>query len=1250
MINKIAYFIAGHPKTIFIVATLLLVPSFFGYISTFVNYDIMSYLPESIESVQGEDMLDKEFGLAANAFLVIDDMKAKDVVKVKNEIAAIEGVSNVTWVDDIADISIPQSMLPDALTDIFYANEGKSTLLMIQFEQGSATTSTMNAIREIRTKLNKQCFLSGMSAIITDTKDLSDSEAPKYIVIAVVLALIALSFTMDSWVLPLVLLTALGYAVIYNLGTNIVMPGGISYITQSVAAILQLGVTMDYSVFLMDRFNEEQKNTDSKTEAMARAVSSTFVSLAGSSLTTIFGFLALCFMSLTLGLDIGIVMAKGVVFGIITVVVVLPAFLLLFYKPIYRFRHKRIIPSFRHINKFVIKHRIVFAIIFIALIVPAYVAKSAVPLDYVISNALPEQLDSVQALNKLKGDFNMATTHFVIIDDSVPSGKVSEMIDEFEAVDGVSGIISLNSFVGPAISENMLPDAIKEICFKNGKQLMMVNSVYTPSSDEENEQVDILTGIMKKYDPNGYLTGEGAMSKDLISVTDKDFKVTSVISIAAIFVLIAIIFKSVTIPVMLVAGIELAIFINLALSLVTGANVSFIAPTIISCVQLGATVDYAILMTTRFREELRKGHGKLEAMQIAAEASDKSIFQSALVFFCATFGVYCVCNIEIVKSICSMLARGALVSALVIIVFLPALLTCFEKLISKTTHGWNTSGEDINNEEKRGDKKMKASKAVKKAAALATALAMLVCMTACGASEASDEPGKSNNEIAAEQPVYTEKPGFVSKSETVYVNIASSGKVENISVTDWLHTDKGEVCVDDTSDLKNIENIKGDTLPVTDGDSIKWNMTDTDLYYSGETDKQPPVTLEINYYLDGKKTAPDKLPGKSGNIKIEVNMKNNLFREYTIEGVKRKIYLPVLVVGGFILPEAEYSGVSVKNGRAIGDGTKEIAVMFGVPGLTESLGLKEAGLDEITGIELGSTASVTADVNDFALGNMYFAAVPISSLNLELDTGSSVDDLKSVLSVLSEVQNTIGNMDVEKLANLLSSGGGSGSLLDIMDDAVELYNSNKALINVLAKYATPENSEQMKRLLEFMTDSNTAKAIGLLSDSSVAQFFAGLSDLGGALPVADSLLKDLQDPEVKKAIDNLPETLEKINVLQKTLDENSETLDYLMSLFNEDTVSAVSKIMSMLDEADFDRLQEKYGSLTESAGEIAERIEKWIEFGKSYQIFTSASVDMTTSVFFVYMTPSIEKKQVQKETVTEASGESPLDEFIKKFK
>ena len=1236
MIEKISYFIARHPKTILLVATLLLIPSFFGYISTFVNYDIMSYLPEDIESVRGEDMLDKEFGLAANAFLVIDDMSAKDVVKVKKEISGVEGVANVTWVDDIADISIPQSMLPDALTDIFYANEGKSTLLMIQFEQGSATTMTMNAIKEIRTKLNKQCFLSGMSAIITDTKTLSDSEAPKYIVIAVVLALIALSFTMDSWVLPLVLLTALGYAVIYNLGTNIVMPNGISYITQSVAAILQLGVTMDYSVFLMDRFNEELGKTDNKTDAMAHAVSSTFVSLAGSSLTTIFGFLALCFMSLTLGFDIGIVMAKGVVFGVATVVVVLPAFLLLFYKPIYRFRHKRIIPSFRHLTGFVIKHRKVFAIVFLALIVPSFIAKSAVPLDYVISNALPEQLDSVQALNKLKGDFNMATTHFIIIDESVPSGRVSEMIDEFEAVDGVSGIISLNSFVGPAISEDMLPDSIRDICFKDGKQLMMVNSVYTPSSDEENAQVDTLTQILKKYDKNGYLTGEGAMSKDLITVTDRDFKITSIISIAAIFILIAIIFRSVSIPVLLVAAIELAIFINLAISLFTGANVSFIAPTIISCVQLGATVDYAILMTTRYREEKKNGHGKLEAMQIAAQASDKSIFQSALVFFSATFGVFCVCNIEIVKSICSMLARGAIVSGLVIIVFLPALLTCFDSLIGKTTYDKEKKTKKENGKEEK--KSMKASSIIKKTVAAGTALALLFGLTACGAKD-SGADAEINKETAGsvfEQPVYTAKPGSVSKSETVYINMDNSGKIETVNVTDWLHTDVGEVCVEDKSGLKDIENIKGEILPVIDGENVKWNMTDTDLYYSGVSSGKPPVEIEINYALDGKKVSPESLAGKSKKVKIE--------------GKEEKIYLPVLVVGGFILPEAEFSGVQVKNGRAIGDGTKEIAVMFGVPGLLESLGLKDAGLDEITGIELGSTASVTADAENFSLGNMYFAAIPMSSLNLELGGNSSVDDLKSVLSVLSEVQNTINNMDVDTLIKTLTSGQSAGSLIGLVGDAVELYNSNKALIDVLSKYAGPENNSQLKKLLGFMTDENTVKALNLLSDSSVAKFFAGLSDMGDAMPVADSLLRDLQDPEVAKAIENLPETLEKIAKIQKVIEDNQSTIDYLVGLLNDDTVGAVSKIVAMLDEADLKKLEEKYGSLTESAGEIAERIEKWIAFGKSYKVFTDAPDNMTTSVLFVYMTPSIEKAETHKETTTQASGESPLDAFIKKFR
>jgi hypothetical protein len=1052
---------------------------------------------------------------------------------------------------------------------------------------------------------------------------------------------------MDSWVLPLVLLTALGYAVIYNMGTNIFMPGGISYITQSIAAILQLGVTMDYSVFLLDRFNEELEKTDNRTEAMTKAIAATFTSLAGSSLTTVFGFLALCFMSFTLGLDIGIVMAKGVLLGVLTVVTVLPSFIILFYKPIYRFRHKRLIPNFKPLNEFIVKHRKVFAVIFLALIIPSYIAKSLVPLDYNVSNALPEQLDSVQALIKMKTDFNMATTHFVIIHDDVPSGKVSQMIDEIEDVEGISNVISLNSFVGPAISGKVLPDAVKDICFKNGWQLMMVNSVYNTASDEENAQIDTLTEIVKKYDPAGYLTGEGVMSKDLIAVTSKDFRITSILSIGAIFILIAIFFKSIAVPVFLVLAIELAIFINLACALVTGADVSFIAPTIISCVQLGATVDYAILMTSRFREELKSGKDKVTAMIDAAKEADKSICQSALVFFCATFGVYCVCNIEIVKSICSMLARGAAISGIVIIVFLPAILAVFEGVINKLTVGWKSSPAAG---EKGEEEKMKSS-SVKKIIALGTVISILFCMTACGQKETETAADSSAEVKSVSQPVYTAAPGSVSKAETVYININNDGSVADVNVTDWIHTDKGEVCVYDKSSLENIESIKDNTVPVSDENGINWNMRETDLYYSGTSDKKPPVEIKLTYYLDGKKISPEKLIGKDGKVKIAVEMKNNMSVEKTVNGHKQKIYLPILVVGGFLLPEADFSGVKVDGGRAIGDGTKEIAVMFGVPGMSESLGLDALGIKALEGPVIGGTASVTADAKDFSLSNMYFAAIPISSLNLDIEAGDSMEDIKSLLAVIKQLQNTLTGMNPDQLIKAFSSGASdAGSMADVLSEAVELYNSNKALINVLSKYATPENSKQIKQLLEFLTNEDTAKALTILSDSSVVKFFSGLSELGDTVPLANSLIKDLQDPEVAKAIENLPSTLEKLENIRASLEKNSDSIDYLISLLSEDNIKSLSGVLSMLGDINFEDLEKKYSSLVENGDITVERFQEWIQFGKDYKIFTDAADNMTTSVLFVYMTPPLEKEEKTTGAETEKSGESILDSFIKKFK
>lgn len=693
MIDKAAKFIAYHSKTILIIATLLLIPCAIGFFSTPVNYDILSYLPPELDSVKGEVILDEVFGNSANAFVVVEGASPNDAAKMKSGIEKISGVKSVTWTNSFIDISIPESILPDIVTDIFYSTDKKSTMMMVQFENSSASTETMEAVGQIKKLMNKQCFMSGMSAIMADTKELVDKEAPIYIAIAIALALAALSVTMSSYVLPFVLLFALGYAVIYNMGTNFFF-GDISYITQSVAAILQLGVTMDYSVFLMDRFEEELRIHSDRREAMANAISKTFVSLSGSSMTTVFGFLALCFMSFSLGLDIGIVMSKGVILGVLAVVIVLPSMLMIFDKPIHRFRHKPHVPEFNAIVDFSVKKRKLLAVIFVLLVIPAYIMNKNVNMYYDFTKALPEQMESVSGLKKLKTDFNMAMTHFVIVDEDVPAHEVSMMVNEFENTEGVSNVISLNSFVGAAISESILPDMIKEICQKGGYRLMMINSVYDPTSDEGNAQIDSLLEILHKYDETGYLTGEGALGKDLVAVTARDFTITSIISIAAIFILIAICFKSISIPFILVASIELAILINEAISFITGAEVPFVAPTIISCVQLGATVDYAILMTSRFREELNSGKDRITAIKEAAYASCKSIFQSAIVFFVATFGVYVVCNISIVRSICAMLARGAVISALIIMIFMPALLGIFENLISKTSYKWKVTDNE----------------------------------------------------------------------------------------------------------------------------------------------------------------------------------------------------------------------------------------------------------------------------------------------------------------------------------------------------------------------------------------------------------------------------------------------------------------------------------------------------------------------------------------------------------------------------
>lgn len=691
--KKIALWEARHPKTVVLIAVLLLIPSIIGFLATRVNYDIMSYLPDTLDSVKGEQVLDETFNNAGISIIVIEDMPAKYSSALKGEIEKIDGVASVMWSDELADISIPVSVLPDVLKDIFYSADENKTMMLVRYSNPGSSDETLDAIAQIKGLMNKNTVISGLSAIVEDTKEVCDKQAPVYVCFAVLLALAVMSLMMQSWVLPFIILAALAMAIVYNMGTNIFL-GEISFITQSIAAILQLGVTMDYSIFLLDRYEEEKPKYPDRTQAMAAAVTKSLTALIGSSLTTIFGFLALCFMQLRLGFDIGFVMAKGVIFGIFTVIFVLPELILLFEEAINKYRHRNLMPDFSKLNSFVYKHRRVFAVIFVLLLIPAYFVQSKAELYYSMDKALPEDFVSVRGLNKLKTDFDMATTHFIIFDDSMPTGKIMEMEDEIRNVGGVSSMLAYNDFIGPAVPDSIIPDSILKICKADGLQLMMVNSQYATATDELNEQVGRLEKIVKSYDKNGFVTGEGAISRDLITTTDRDLAVTSILSVAAIFILIAICFKSISLPIILTLSIELAIWINLSISVLSGVQMSFVDPTVINCVQLGATVDYAILLTTRFKEELNRNNGKKQAILNAMTAAQISILQSATVFFVATFGVYLICDISIIKGICALLARGSVISALVIILFLAPILCIGEGLISKTSFKWRAKKPD----------------------------------------------------------------------------------------------------------------------------------------------------------------------------------------------------------------------------------------------------------------------------------------------------------------------------------------------------------------------------------------------------------------------------------------------------------------------------------------------------------------------------------------------------------------------------
>lgn len=688
MMIKLSKAIVKYRSLILIIAAVLIIPSVIGMAGTRINYDMLSYLPDDIETIEGQDILLKDFGKGAFSFVIVDGMEDKDISKLRGKLEKIDNVDSVIWYDSLMDISVPKEVLPDEIYNAF--NSGDSTVMAVFFKTSTSADETMKAIKEIRKTAGKSCFVTGMSAVVTDLKDLCEHEEPIYVGLAVLLCCAAMMLFMDNWIVPFVFLLSIGSAILLNLGTNYFL-GEISYITKALAAVLQLAVTMDYSIFLWHSYEEQKaRYSGDKQRAMVHAIKATISSVFGSSVTTIAGFIALCFMSYTLGLDLGVVMAKGVLLGLIGCITTLPALILVFDKLLEKTMHKPLMPPLNALTGFVVKRSWIFILVFALLVVPASVCYNRANKEvyYDMTQSIPDDMECAIANSKLKDEFAVGSTHMLLVSADTDGKSIRNMMSEMERTDGVKYVLGVESVVGSLIPEEVIPDSVKNILQSENWKLYIINSEYTTASDEVNAQISELNKILKKYDESGMLIGEAPCTKDMIDITNHDFQVVNAISIAAIFIIIAIVLKSVSLPIILVAVIELAIFINLGIPHLTGTSMPFIAPICISTIQLGSTVDYAILMTTRYKRERSHGEDKRSSVATALKTSIPSITVSALGFFAATFGVAVYSDVDLISSLCNLMARGAIISMFCVIFILPAMFMLFDKVICATSIGF----------------------------------------------------------------------------------------------------------------------------------------------------------------------------------------------------------------------------------------------------------------------------------------------------------------------------------------------------------------------------------------------------------------------------------------------------------------------------------------------------------------------------------------------------------------------------------
>lgn len=981
MKKRISDFIANHSVLILIVCLLLIIPSIFGYINTRINYDILVYLPESVDTIKGENILTDDFGLGAYAFVIVDSTNTKKILDLEKEIKQIEGVGRVFSLADVTDTAIPIEMLPEKIVDKL--NKDDETIIMVTFDGSTSEDKTLEAVTNLREVVGDATKVSSMTSMVIDTKDLSSKEIMAYVIIAVIFCLAILFLATDSYIIPSLLLGNIGVAILYNMGTNIFL-GEISYITKAITAILQLGVTMDFSIFLYHKYEQAKENNSNlnKYEAMSIAIRETFQSVIGSSLTTFAGFLALCTMDLTLGTDIGIVMAKGVICGLICVLTLFPALLIVFDKLINKTKHKNIFPKFTSVQNFCVKHYKGIIAFFLILLIPAYIGNSNYDVYYKLDESLPSDLAFNVANSKLAEKFNIISPEIILLDKNISNSKINDLVNELKQVEGIDLVLAPNTFVNDGI-KNILPDDLANLLSSDNYQLIILNSIYEIASNELGDQIKVVDELVKKYDDKAIIAGEGPLMNDLVTIADHDFKMVNYTSIIVIFIIMVFVLKQVTLPIILVLAIEFAIFINMAIAFYTNTSLPFIASIVVGTIQLGATIDYAILMSTKYLELRNIYTDKKEALKETLKLTVPSIITSALCFFAATFGVAIYTKIDMIGSICNLLARGSIISMLVVITILPSLLLITDRIIVK--------------KKKEG----KLMKNTKKAVALTLIGAMIIAPITALA---------------------------VQKSETIFAHSDYEGKNVKTIVNNKLEVNKkGDVV--DNSILTNILNLNGEEKFELDGNNIVWQGDNKDILYQGTTKKALPINVVTKIYFNNKlvKNVKD-IEGKKGSIKIEINLLNNsLIRT-------DNVFVPFVSLVGTMIDNEVNSNIKINNGKVVNTGSRSIVLGLSTPGLYESTKINEfKDLNKVT---------ISYDTQDFNLNEIYIVSNPKVLSEIDFNVFDKLDKLVASVNLLEE------NMDLlESGAKELENGSlklGNGSD-EISKNLKELVNGLNAL-------------------------------------------------------------------------------------------------------------------------------------------------------------------------------------------------------------